>query len=114
ASANAYEAVEDLAFAIEMLIEHGRPHAAIDCLNAMIYKKQPIEGNRCVRALLSALTSNEPRHAMDAYHILELIKLIQEDPSVSQDDLFKVEWAYLPLLDRHSGASPKLLENRLA
>lgn len=51
---------------------------------------------------------------MDQYHILELIKLIQTDPSVSQDDLFKVEWAYLPLLDLHSGAAPKLLENRLA
>lgn len=114
ASANAYEADEDLAFAIEKLIEHGRPHAAIDCLNAMIYKKQPIEGNQCVRALLSALTSSEPRYAMDPYHILELIKLIQTDPSVSQDDLFKVEWAYLPLLDHHNGASPKLLESRLA
>ena len=27
---------------------------------------------------------------------------------------FRVEWAYLPLLDRHHDVSPKLLENRLA
>lgn len=113
-AANAYEADGDLAFAIEKLIEHGRPHAAINCLNTMRYNEQPIDANQCVRALLSALTSNEPPYAMDTYHILELIKLIQADPSVSQDDLFKVEWAYLPLLDRHNGASPKLLENRLA
>lgn len=113
-AANAYEADGDLAFAIEKLIEHGRPHAAINCLNTMRYNEQPIDANQCVRALLSALTSNEPPYAMDTYHILELIKLIQADPSVSQDDLLKVEWAYLPLLDRHSGAPPKLLENRLA
>jgi len=113
-AANAYEADGDLAFAIEKLIEHGRPHAAINCLNTMRYNEQPIDANQCVRALLSALTSNEPPYAMDTYHILELIKLIQADPSVSQDDLFKVEWAYLPLLDRHNGASPKLLESRLA
>lgn len=112
--ANAYEADEGLAFAIEKLIEHGRPHAAINCLNTLLFKKQHIEANQCVRALLSALTSNEPSYAMNTHHILELIKFIQEDPSVSQDDLFKVEWAYLPLLDHHNGASPKLLESRLA
>lgn len=48
--ANAYEADGELAFAIEKLIEHGRPHAAINCLNTMLYAKQPIEANQCVRA----------------------------------------------------------------
>ena len=33
---------------------------------------------------------------------------------MNQDDLFRVEWAYLPLLDRHRGAAPRLLESRLA
>jgi len=33
---------------------------------------------------------------------------------VSQDDLFRVEWAYVPLLDHHRGAAPQLLESRLA
>jgi len=51
---------------------------------------------------------------MDAYHIVELIKFLQAEPSVNQDDLFRVEWAYVPLLDGHSGAAPQLLESRLA
>ncbi len=113
-SANAYEADRDLNIAIENLIEHGRAHAAINCLDRMRYDKQPIDTNQCVRALLSALSSSEPTYAMDSYHIVELIKYLQTDPSVNQEDLFRVEWAYLPLLDRHSGAAPRLLESRLA
>ncbi len=112
--ANAYQADGDFAFAIEKLIEHGRPHAAINCLERMRHDKQPIDTNQCVRALLAALSSNEPNYAMDGYHIVELIKYLQAEPSVNQDDLFRVEWAYVPLLDRHSGATPQLLESRLA
>jgi len=112
--ANAYRADGDLSIASEKLIEHGRPHSAINCLNRMRHAKQPINVEQCVRALLAALSSSEPSYAMDGYHIVELIKFLQLEPSVAQEDLFKVEWAYLPLLDRHRGAAPKLLESRLA
>ncbi len=112
--ANAYQADGDLVIAVERLIEHGRPHAAISCLGKMRHAKQPINAEQCVRALLAALSSSEPMYAMDEYQIVELIKFLQSEPSVSQGDLFKVEWAYLPLLDRYSGALPKLLESRLA
>ncbi len=112
--ANAYETDRDLPIAIEKLIEHGRPHAAINCLYRMLHSKQPINTDQCVQALLAALSSNEASYAMDGYHIVELIKLLQADPSVNEDDLFEVEWAYLRLLDHHRGAAPQLLENRLA
>ena len=113
-SANAYQANRDLAIAVEKLIEHGRPRAAIACLYRMLRDKQQIDSNQCVRALLAALSSSEPSYAMDGYNIVELIKFLQAEPMVNQDDLFRVEWAYLPLLDGHSGAAPKLLESRLA
>ncbi len=112
--ANAYEAQADHAIAIKKLIEHGRPHAAINCLDMMLHNKQPIDTDQCIRALLAALSSNEPSYAMDGYHIVELIKFLQADPSADQNDLFRVEWAYIPLLDSHSGATPQLLESRLA
>ncbi|MAA96094.1 MULTISPECIES: hypothetical protein [unclassified Arsukibacterium] len=112
--ANAYHADGDLSIAIEKLIEHGRPHAAINCLDMMRHDNKAIDSNQCVRALLAALSSNEPSYAMDVYHIVELIKFLQTDLAVNQDDLFKVEWAYVPLLDRHTGAAPILLESRLA
>lgn len=112
--ANSYQATGELSIAIEKLIEHGRPYAAINCLGRMRHAKQPLDSNQCVRALLAALSSSEPSYAMDQYHIVELIKFLQEEPSVNQDDLFKVEWAYVPLLDSHSDAAPQLLESRLA
>lgn len=111
---NPYQAESDLGIAIDKLIEHGRPHAAISCLDRMRYAKQPINANQCVRALLAALSSSEPSYSMDTYRIVELIKTLQESPEVALDDLFCMEWAYLPLLNRYRGAAPKLLENRLA
>ncbi|MFP1678231.1 hypothetical protein ACLD02_06000 [Alloalcanivorax sp. C16-2] len=112
--ANAYQADGDLADAVEKLIEHGRPYAAIDCLDRMRHAKQPIDSSQCVRALLAAPSSSEPSYAMHAYHIVELIKFLQTESSVDLDDLFRVEWAYVPLLDRYRGAAPQLLESRLA
>lgn len=112
--ANIYQAGGNFSMAIEKLIEHGRPHAAINCLDRMRHDEQPIDTDQCIRALLAAVSSNEPSSAMDGYHIVELIKFLQAEPSVNQDDLFRVEWAYVPLLDRHRGAAPQLLESRLA
>jgi hypothetical protein len=109
-----YSEDEALDTAIEKLIEHGRPHAAINCLDRMRYNNKPINVDLCVKALLAALSSSEPSNSMDVYHIVELIQMLQESPAVDPDDLFSVEWAYLPLLDRHDGATPKALENRLA
>jgi hypothetical protein len=113
-TANPYQANCDLGAAIDKLIEYGRPHAAINCLHKMFYDKQPLDKSQSVKTLLAAVSSAEPSYAMDAYHIVEIIKVLQDDPDTDPEDLFKVEWAYLPLLDREHGTSPKLLENRLA
>ena len=113
-SANPYEADTALELAIDKLVQHGRPNAALRCLNKMLHDKQPFDAGRAVRALLAALESSESAHSMDAYQTVEIIKALQNDPATSPDDLFRVEWAYLPLLDRHSNESPKLLGRRLA
>lgn len=114
ANVNPYEATTDLKLAVDQLIGHGRPHAAIRCLHRMLGDKQPLDSARTVRALLAALESPEPSHAMDAYETVEIIKALQDDPGTSPDDRFRVEWAYLPLLDRQQDASPRFLEQRLA
>ena len=113
-SAIPYQGHCDLGAAIDKLIEYGRPHAAINCLYIMLHDKQPLDTPQSVKALLTAVSSAEPSYAMDAYHIVEIIKALQDDPDTDPEDLFRVEWAYLPLLNQHSDASPKLLENRLA
>lgn len=113
-SANPYHTDGDIGAAIDKLIEYGRPHAAINCLHRMPYNKHPLDKTRSVKALLAAVSSAEPSYSMDTYHIVAIIKALQNDSGTDPDDLFRVEWAYLPLLDQHGGASPKLLENRLA
>lgn len=113
-SANPYQSDGDFEIAIDKLIEHGRPRAAINCLDRMRHDKQPINEAQCIRALLTALSSSEPSYSRDAYRIVKLIKALQENPEVTPDDLFRLEWAYLPLLDRHLGVAPNTLESRLA
>lgn len=112
--AHPYSVEGNLSVAVEKLLEYGRPHAAINCLDRMRHAKQLLDNSQCVRALLAALSSSEPSYAMNGHHIINLIKFLQAEPSVNQDDLFRVEWAYVPLLDRDRGAVPQLLESRLA
>ncbi|VFN01945.1 MAG: hypothetical protein BECKG1743D_GA0114223_103231 [Candidatus Kentron sp. G] len=115
AGANPYQAGDDLAIAVDKLIEYGRPYSAIHCLDRMRRTKQSIDIEQSVRALLAALSSSEPTYDTDISRIVGLIKFLQSEPSVDQDGLFQVEWAYLPWLDGyHGGAAPKLLESRLA
>jgi hypothetical protein len=111
---NLYHSDSDLIFAIDKLLEASRPQAAIDCLYFRLHKKLPLDTKRAVRALLEAVSAKESATSMDFYDIIELIKALQDDLETDQNDLFRVEWAYLPLLERHSGAEPKLLEKRLA
>lgn len=113
-SANPYQADGSLDAAIDKLIEHGRPGAAIQCLDRLRRNEQIIDTNQCVRALIAMLSSREPPHPMSRYHIIELIKFLQIDSSVNQEDLFRIEWEYLLLLNHDTGAKPQLLEYRLA
>jgi hypothetical protein len=112
--ANPYEAETDLKPAIDKLIQHGRPYAAIRCLHRMLQDDQPFDSGRAVRALFAALESSESPGSTDAYEIAEIIKALQNKPSTDPEQLFHVEWAYLPLLNQHHGAEPKLLMRRLA
>lgn len=116
ASLNSCQAGGDIRIAIEKLIQYGRPHAALRCLYTMRIAdpELPLDKKQCVRALLAAPSSSEPSHMMDTYQIVELIKFLQSESSVSKDDLFNIEWAYLSLLDDYMGATPQLLESGLA
>lgn len=105
---------DDLFLAVEKLLEYGRPRAALNCLHMARYNQKEIDNLQCIRALFAAVSANEPSYKMDTYQIVELIKFLQEDPAVDPDELFRLEWVYLPLLDGHSGAIPRTLERRLA
>ena len=104
----------DIGFAIEKLIKYGRPKAAIQCLALMKHDRGTLDRQQAFRALLTPGNPDEPVEQELRYAIIEIIQELQSDPEVNQEDLMKVEWLFLPLLERHLGASPKTLELGLA
>jgi len=113
-SANPYEAEHGLETAIDRLVDYGRPLAAIGCVRKMVDEKQPLNNSQVVRVFQAMFKSPESLHDMNVHAILEIVKALQNDPNMNPDDLFQIEWAFIPILDRFQGAYPKLLEHRLA
>lgn len=112
---NPYQAEDNLDFAIDKLIKHSRPKAAIRCVYAMLNLHKTFNKTKAIRALLDAVPSAETDYATDVYEITEIIKALQDDSGTDQDDLFNIERAYLPLLTGPGRtASPKILEQKLA
>lgn len=115
ATPNQFEATPvDLVFAAQQFLLHGRPRAAINCLHGSTRQKHRVESSIVIRALLDGIASTEGARHLDSYQVIQLIKILQDDESVDAGGLFNVEWAYLPLLTDHHGASPKLLGHRLS
>jgi hypothetical protein len=115
ATANPYQSEDaDLGPAIDALLTFGRPDAAVRCIHTMVTASRPVDSKVIVRALLAAVSSPNGAPAIDTYETVEIIKILQDDPSVDPDELFRVEWAYVPLLDEHHEASPKFLERQLS
>jgi len=63
--------------------------------------------------LLASVNSKESINALVPYEVVKLIKYLQSEKEVSQDELAKIEWAYLPLLDYRLDARPRILEWKL-
>lgn len=105
---------DDLLEAAEKLTSNGQPATAIDCLYLLAYRKAPIPMPLASAALLGALSAEEQQKQIEQHHIVEVIKWLQENAPTDSDDLFKIEWHYLPLLNRLYGGEPKVLEHKLA
>jgi hypothetical protein len=105
---------DDLLEAAEKLTSNGQPTAAIDCLYLLSHRKVPIPMPLASVALLGALSAEENQKRLEQHHIVEVIKWLQENTSVDSEELFKIEWYYLPLLNRLHGGEPKVLEHKLA
>jgi hypothetical protein len=111
---NPHEAGTDIEFAIDKLLELDRPFAVVNIMDWMRISGVKINTEKCVMALQKGLSSNEPDYVIDQYHISELIKLLQNSPDVSSEDLLQIEWNYLNLLNNYSGVKPTLLEFEMA
>lgn len=112
--ANPYHAEGDLSFAVAKLLEFERPNPAIECLYAMLRKKKAISIEQVFQALRLAVSSASSPNSMDTYYVSELIKFLQTKSSGYENDLVRIEWSYLPLLNSLGQGKPKLLEHKLA
>lgn len=112
--ANFFEESENIDFAIDKLIINDRSNAALRCIGVCIHRESPFNPQLAVKALLTALRSNEPQSSIDSYQTTEVIKALQCRSDVSLNEIVNVEWAYLPLLDKHGDGSPVFLWRKLA
>jgi hypothetical protein len=112
--ANPYQTRNDLEWAIDRLVENNRINAAIDALEKLFYSQEPIDPNQVVRVLNALGQSADAVRGMDTHAVTQLIRVLQQNPDTNQEELFKIEWAFLGLLDGISGPSPTLLEKTLA
>lgn len=114
AKVNPYGPDRDLTVAIEKLLKYGREGAAVMCVACTADNKSRFDESLATRALLAVLESERGIKELDNYHTVELIKHLQESETADKDALFRIEWNFLPWLDRFSSGSPVTLEKRLA
>lgn len=113
AKVNPYGPHRDLTIAIKKLLEYGREGAAVMCVARMVEDKLRFDEALATRALLAVLSSERGIEELDNYQTVELIKHLQESETSDKEALFRIEWNFLPWLDRFSTGSPATLEKRL-
>ncbi len=112
---NPYGPDRNLTVAVEKLLEYQRVDAALSCVSRTTYESnQFFDENLATRTLLAVLEEPSVVEKLDRDATVEVITRLQQSSEANQDDLFKIEWNFLPWLDRFSPASPVTLEKRLA
>lgn len=111
---NPYQTQSNLGIAIKKLIEFDRPVNAIDCLYKEIQDNHQINISLCIRALTNLQYQTSRLNQMDEYYIVGLIKYLQENADVPQEDLCKVEWLFLSHLTHGDEIEPKCLLRQLS
>ncbi len=110
---NPWEA-EDLSVAVDKLIKCGRANAAVKCLNKSYTGKNAFDSELATRALLAVLESEDLDKDFDQHATIEVIIQLQKSVEHDEDALYRIEWNFLPLLNRFSQGKPVTLEKRLA
>lgn len=106
---------EDVLFALQRLLEVGR---ARDAVHAVANKPDRLPANLVLEMLYKAIQTppshsdhNEP--VMFQWSVCQLLRRLDADQNVAQDEIAKLEWAYLPLLE-HSERPPVVLHSLMS
>jgi hypothetical protein len=114
ANVNPFDAEAEIGTAVDRLLEVGRVRESIFCISRQVFKKRPINAEQTIRALRAVAESYDQFGNMDVFEIVQIVKALQDDSTADPSAVGSIEWSLLPLLDRTNGASPKVLERRLA
>ncbi len=105
---------EGLDIAIERLLDAGRPHAALRCIQALARQGRPPAPDITVKVLMAIASEASASEKVDHWEIGKVIKSLQGDSRATLDQQTSVEWTFLALLDARGAAEPATLFRRLA
>ncbi len=100
--------------AVDKLLQYGRAREALGCLGGAFIRERTLDVDRSIRTLLAIAVSDEQPTASELYYITSLIEALQKDERPNREDMIKVEWAYVSLLDGRRSPSPRTLESELS
>jgi hypothetical protein len=111
---NPYGPDRDLTVAIEKLLQYGRPSHALLCVARTVDTAGAFSESLAIKSLIAVLETPGSIDQLDNYRTVEVIKRLQQSKTADQAALFKIEWNFLPWLDRFSTGSPVTLERKLS
>ena len=100
-------------FSLEKLLKCNRPVKALELISMALHQKKDFSKEIAAKALKMAICDQENINYIDVYHIQSIIKDLQEN-NYNASELFKIEWAYLPILDNNHEYRPITIEKRLS
>ncbi len=105
---------KDLDFAIEKLIEFGRPILALDFIDSYNRQNNIFLSDFAIKALKNIETPYESMKNTNPHTIIEVIKAIQNDEKLDDEIKLEIEWGYLKLLDGYHGATTTTIQRYLS
>lgn len=100
-------------YVIRKLIEADRPVKALELINMALFEKKQFSRELSIIVLKNCLKKQEYINYIDIYDIKKLIKDLQ-DNDYAEDELFGIEWSYLPILSEYDDYRPITIERKLS
>jgi hypothetical protein len=116
AKANGFPKLEDAERATREFLAYNRPEATIEFLSYLERKEKTVVPDNLIveilTKLVSAINSRDIKIHNIGYNINSLFESLDKSDEVGDEDIAKLEWIYLPILENY-GRGPKLLHKEL-
>lgn len=109
--------VDDFNEAIQKLLDHKRPHVALDIITMHIEKISVEISVKLVISCLEMAVVTKPEYDSEWRvfdYIDELFDAIEKAGEIDESKLASLEFSLLPILSRHGGRGPRVLNKELA